>query len=123
MQVLEDGTYEGCFFPLESEEGADPMAVLGTAFLKGYYTVFEVSTTPMSSRFGFAPHSDSAKLALTELDLDAEVEAMPDSVGTVLEDKAIFEEQNPLPEEPAADSAYYLNSALVISSLLTFVLI
>jgi hypothetical protein len=86
--------------------------------------VFEVGATAGTSRFGFAPHYDSAKLALEVNAADAVDEALPVSTGDVLDDKAVFEQQNPLPEEedPAASSAYHLSSALVISSLMTFAL-
>lgn len=86
--------------------------------------MFEVGATAGTSRFGFAPHYDSAKLALEVNAAEAEDVPLPESAGTVLDDKAVFEEQNPLSEDedPAASSAYHLNSALVISSLMTFAL-
>jgi hypothetical protein len=117
MLPVGEGVYQACFEPLEA-----PYIGLGRVFLKGYYSVFELGTP---SRFGFAPHSTSLTAPLEENPEDAESETLAESTGDVLIDKAAFEEANPLPEEeePAASSAYYLNSALVISSLLTFALV
>lgn len=105
--------------------------VLGNSFLKGYYTVHDYET----NRFGFAPHSASSKRA-PEKDSGAEPEPMHDITYTldllgargyseiILAFERIvryFNEGKPLPE-PAADSAYYLISAIVISPLMSFAL-
>ena len=113
MIQQDDGTYKSCLWP------AGPQFALGTTFLKGYYSVFEVGTSDGTSKFGFAPHASSSKRAMEFNPADAAAETIPETTGTILGDKAFFETDNPLPE-PAA--AYYLNSVLVISSLLTFAL-
>lgn len=115
MILQEDASYEGCFV----NETSDTF-VLGTAFLKGYYSVFKVGDASTDSEFGFAPQADdeSPKPDLEENDVLAEHEALPTSEDTVLDYKAYFEG----PEDSDASSAYYLNSALVISSLLTLAL-
>jgi len=85
--------------------------------------VFDYET----NRFGFAPHSASSKRA-PEMDSGAEPELIPKS-GVAFEELVLyFKEGKPLPEpdplpEPAADSAYYLISAIMISSLMSFALL
>lgn len=108
-------SYQGCFVSQTSD-----IFVLGTAFLKGYYSVFKYGNASTDPEFGFAPQAEdeSPKPVLEENDVLAEHEALPTSEDTVLDYKSYFEG----PEDSAADSAYYLNSALVISSLLTLAL-
>lgn len=54
MHSFED-SYWACFTEADSEANF----ILGTAFLRGYYSVHDYATM----RFGFAPHSESKKRA------------------------------------------------------------
>ena len=64
--------------------------------------------------FGFAPAADSTKLPLEEEDDAAITVSFPTGDGTVLQWIAFY--------NPDCDGAYYLSSALVISSLMTLAL-
>jgi len=101
-----NGYYWGCFI----DTGDDSSFILGSSFLRGFYSTHDYA----NKRFGFAPHSSSTKRA-GELNSGSST-PLPNSAGSIDDDKKYF-------ESLTADSVYFLNGVLMISSLLTFALI
>lgn len=92
--------------------------ILGTPFLTGYYTVFVLGDSYRFNTIGLGPEDGSSKLVLEPYEEDEEYwEELPETSGDVLGDRDYLEDI-----EDGEDSAYYLNGALVISSLMALAL-
>jgi hypothetical protein len=67
------GSYWACFTEADTEANF----ILGSAFLRGYYSVHDYATM----RFGFAPHDESTKRAAETNSADSI--PLPESAGSI----------------------------------------
>lgn len=72
--------YNGSYWACLTDAGEGANFILGSAFLRGYYSVHDYA----GKRFGFAPHSSSTKRVAERN--SANSETLPQTAGSIEED-------------------------------------